>query len=210
MDDTQVRHEAIRRYLAGESPVEICRALGRSKPWLFNWLKRYDPLNSAWAQSHSRAPQRIATKTPQGVERLVCEIRQRLVQTRYAQRGAFAMQWHLQQLGVQPLPEVWTMNRILQRHGLVGQSPYQPRGTPYPALAAQRPHQVHQLDLVGPRDLSGGERFSGVHLIDVYSHAVALAAMPSQQAPDVVEALVAGWPKLGLPRYLQVDNELSC
>jgi hypothetical protein len=43
-----------------------------------------------------------------------------------------------------------------------------------PALAAQRrPHQVHQLDLVGPRYLTGGERFYGVQLIDVYSHAVA-------------------------------------
>jgi hypothetical protein len=36
-----------------------------------------------------------------------------------------------------------------------------------------------------------------------------LAAVPSKQAPDVVDALVAGWQKLGCPRYLQVDNELS-
>jgi putative transposase len=36
-----------------------------------------------------------------------------------------------------------------------------------------------------------------------------LAAVPSEQATDVVEALVAGWQKLGRPRYLQVDNELA-
>jgi putative transposase len=76
-------------------------------------------------------------------------------------------------------------------------------------LAAQRSHQVHQLDLVGPCYLAGGERFYGVHLIDVHSHAVALAAVPSTQATDVVEALVAGWQKLGRPRYLQLDSELS-
>jgi putative transposase len=45
--------------------------------------------------------------------------------------------------------------------------------------------------------------------MDAYSHAVALAAMPSTRAPDVVDARVAAWQKLGLPRYLQVDNELS-
>jgi transposase len=120
MDEIQSRYEAIRRYLAGERPAEICRALGRSKPWLYTWLKRYDPANSAWAQSRSRAPHHLAAKTPQSVERLVCEIRKRLVQTRYAQRGAFAIQWQLQQLGVQPLPEIWTINRILHCHGLAG------------------------------------------------------------------------------------------
>jgi putative transposase len=45
--------------------------------------------------------------------------------------------------------------------------------------------------------------------MDAHSNAVALAAMPSKQAPEVVEALVAGWQKLGLPRYLQLDNELA-
>jgi putative transposase len=171
--------------------------------------QRYDPANPAWAQSRSRAPHHVTAKTPPDVERLVCEIRQRLVQTRYAQRGSFAIQWQLQQLCVQPLPAIWTINRILRRHGLAGKRAYQVRGTPYPALADQRPHQVHQLDLVGPRYLAGGERFYGVHIIDVHSRAVALAAVPRKQAPDVVEALVARWQKLGRPRYLQLDNELS-
>jgi putative transposase len=61
---------------------------------------------------------------------------------------------------------------------------------------------------VGLRDLTGGARFYGVHLIDAYSHTVALAAVPSKRAVDGVEALVAAWQKLGIPRYLQVDNEL--
>ena len=38
--------------------------------------------------------------TPAALEQLVCEIRPRLVQTRDAQRGAFAIPWQLQQLGV--------------------------------------------------------------------------------------------------------------
>jgi putative transposase len=102
MDETQARYEAIRRYLAGERPVEICRTLGYSKPWLYTWLKRYEPPNLGWAQSRSRAPHRRTAKTPPAVERLVCEIRQLLVQTRYAQRDALAIQWPLQQLGLLP------------------------------------------------------------------------------------------------------------
>jgi hypothetical protein len=45
--------------------------------------------------------------------------------------------------------------------------------------------------------------------MDAYSNAVALAAMPSKQAIEVVEAVVAGLQKLGLPRFLHMDHELS-
>jgi transposase InsO family protein len=101
------------------------------------------------------------------VERLVCEMRQRLVQTRYAQQGTWAIQWQLRPLGVQPLPEIWTIHRILHRHG----------------LAAQRLHQVHQRDVVGPRSLTGGERFYGVHLIDIYSHHIFVVEMAGYEEP---------------------------
>jgi len=154
--------------LLGEAASAICRALGRSRYWLYKWLKRYDPANPAWA-----------------------------------------IQWHLRQLGVAPLPAVWTINRILRRHGLVAKPRYLPRGTPYPAVVPPGPHHLHQLDLVGPRYLRGGARFYGVHLMDAYSNAVALEAVASKRAPEVVGALVAGWQRLGLPQVLQVDNELS-
>jgi putative transposase len=209
MEDTDARHEAIRYSLAGQRPAEICRALGYSNPWLYKWLKRDDPTHSSWAQYDSRAPQRLTTKTPAELEWLVGKIRQRLVQTRDAQRGASAIRWQLKQLGVHPLPESWTINRILKRDALAGQRAHQPRGTPYPAFAAQHPHRVHQLDVVRPRYMQGGERFYGVHLMEAQGHAVALAAMPSKQASMWFEAVVTGWQKVILPRFLRMDHERS-
>ncbi len=35
------RQAAIRRYLDGESPVNIWTSLGYSKQWLYRWLKRW-------------------------------------------------------------------------------------------------------------------------------------------------------------------------
>ena len=205
----QERINAVSRYLRGEPPSALCRALNRTRAWFYKWLKRYDPTNPVWAQSQSHAPRQVASKTPAEVERRVCEVRQRLVTTRYAQKGALAIQWQLQQLGVAPLPALWTINRLLKRHGLLVKPRYAPRGTPYPTVALSGPHHVHQLDLVGPRYLTGGERFYGVHLIDASSNAVALEAVASKQAVLVVEALVAAWQRLGLPSILQMDNELS-
>jgi putative transposase len=86
MDEVQSRYEAIRRHLAGDRLAEMCRALGRSKPWLYKWLTRDEPANPAWTQSRSRAPHHLAVKTPQGMERLICETRQQMVRTRQAAR----------------------------------------------------------------------------------------------------------------------------
>lgn len=208
-DIEQERIHAISQYLQGQPASEICRSMGRTRAWFYKWLGRYDPNNPDWAQSQSRAPKRPATKTPAAVEQLVCEVRRRLIGTKYAQRGAVAIQWQLKQLGVQPLPQLWTINRILKAHDLPIKPRYEPRGTPYPACEPTAPHQVQQLDLVGPRYLAGGERFYGVHLIDAFSNAVALEAVPSKQAALLVEAIVAAWQRLGIPRVLQLDNELS-
>ena len=205
----QERINAIRRYLRGEAASAICRAVGRTRRWFYKWLARYEPGNAQWAQSRSRAPHRVGSKTAVAVARLVCQVRQRLIKTRYAQRGALAIQWQLQQLGVEPVPPLWTINRILKRQGLVVKATYQPRGTPYPTHPPQRPNDVHQLDLVGPRYLQGGTRFYGVHVIDTFSNAVALEVASSKEAVVLVEAVVAAWQRLGLPRVLQVDNELA-
>ncbi|GIW54448.1 MAG: integrase [Nitrospiraceae bacterium] len=209
MEEQQQRVNAITSFLQGAAISTICRTLGRSRRWFYKWLKRYDPTNPEWACDRARAPKQISHKTPPAVIRMVCEVRNRLLKTKYAQRGALAIQWQLKQMGIEPLPAIWTINRILKRQGLVDRPTYNPRGTPYPALQVTQPNDVHQFDLVGPRYLKSKERFYGAHLIDAFSNAVALKALSSKRDIEIVDALVAAWQRLGIPRYLQLDNELS-
>ena len=68
---------------------------------------------------------------------------------------------------------------------------------------------AQQLDLVGPRYLSGGVRFYGLNLIDACSNAVALETITTKHYVAICQALLGQWQRLGVPRYLQVDNELS-
>src|SRR5919106_4746603 len=112
-DETPSRDAAIRRYVAGDRPAESCRAWGRSTPWLDKWRKRDDPPHPAWARRRSRAPHDVAAPTPPEVERLVGAIRQRVVQPRDAQRGAFAIPWPRQPWGVRPVPALGTLTRLL-------------------------------------------------------------------------------------------------
>ena len=209
MDEQQRRTRAISLYLQGKRPTAICKALGRSSRWFYKWLKAYEPSNADWAKGHSRAPKRLPTRTGGRIVQLVCSIRQRLVKAKYSQKGAVAIQWQLERLGVRPLPAIWTINRILKRQGLLVKLAYPRRTTTYPALQPSEPNVVHQMDLVGPRYLKSKERFYGVHIIDAFSNAVALAVSPSKRDTDIVEALVGGWQRLGIPDLLQVDNELS-
>jgi putative transposase len=209
MDEQQRRTQAISLYLQGKHPNTICKSLGRSRPWLYKWLKVYDPSNPHWARSQSRTPQRSPKKTAQAIVQLVCTIRKRLVKTKYAQKGAVAIQWQLEQLGVCPVPAIWTINRILKREGLLVKPIYRPRSTAYPNLQATAPNVAHQMDLVGPRYLKSKERFYGIHLIDIFSNAVALGAFASKRDIDIVQGVVDGWQRLGIPQFLQVDNELS-
>jgi len=209
MDQPQMRIDAIRRRLRGESVTSICHALGTSRRWFYYWFHRYSPADASWSRDRSRAPHHQAQKLPPDVERLVCEVRNRLLGQKYAQRGAVAVQWELRRLGVHPLPGIWTINRIIHRHNLrPAVLPKLPRPS-YPKIKAERPGVAQQMDLVGPRYLAGGVRFYGLHLIDICSNAVALETVTTKHYVPVCQALLAQWHRLGLPRYLQVDNELS-
>ena len=209
MDQRKTRVSAVRRHLRGESVTAICRALGKSRRWLYYWLRRYSPTTKGWFLDRSRAPRRQPRKLSKNTEQLVCEVRKRLLEHKYAQRGAVAIQWELRQLGIDPLPATWTINRIIRRHKLWRKrirARYRP---PYPKLDASAPGVLQQLDLVGPRYLSGGIRFYGCHLIDAHSNAVALEILQSKQTEAICQALLAQWRRLGVPRHLQMDNELS-
>ena len=64
--------------------------------------------------------------------------------------GAQAISWELEELGVQSLPSLRTINRILSREGLTHRRTgrYEPKGTPYPKFSAKLPNQRHQTDFV--------------------------------------------------------------
>ena len=52
--EVELRREAVRRRLAGESPAEIARSLGRTRQWVAKWVGRHDPANADWARGAKR------------------------------------------------------------------------------------------------------------------------------------------------------------
>lgn len=206
-----VRIEAVRRYLTGERPAaSIYRSLSRNRQWFYFWLKRYDPSDDNWYKDRPRRNRVVHNKVNDELEVLVCNIRKRLVETKYAQIGALAIQWELRKLGIEPVP-VPTINRIIKRHALVRKPKiYERRNKIYPKIEVALPNELHELDLVGPRYVGKGKsnRFYSFNLIDVFSNVCKICPYRARKAVFVTEFLVSAWRDIGIPKYLQVDNEL--
>jgi putative transposase len=206
--EVELRREAVRRRLAGESPEEIARSLGRTRQWVAKWVGRHESADADWAVGRKRGPARAPHRTAVETEALVLAVRERLVANPWAQVGADAISWELEKLGVESPPRR-TVERIIARAGATRRRTgrrRQPKGVPYPQVAVERPGELHEADLVGPRHLDGGVRFYALNAIDRASHRCGIEVVPSISDEQVADALVALWGRLGLPDRLQLDN----
>ncbi len=209
--EERARREAVRRAMAGEPVASIMAALGRSRRWVFKWLERYQPKRADWAGARSRAPGVVANKSSAELEALVLKVRARLDADPWAQVGASAIAWELNKLGVRPLPELRTIERILQRAGVrrrAVRTRYVAKGTPYPAPVAPGPNAVQEADIIGPRHLAGGVLFYVLSAVDLGRHAAAWEILPSKADLATAEALLRLWSRLGIPGRLKLDNWL--
>jgi len=198
----------------------ICKKLGRTRQWLGKWRGRARAEGAAALRGRSRAPRHRPRATPERIVRAVLAARDRLARRagrrRFAGIGADAVAWELELSGVRPLPARRTLERILARNGRTARParpvrPAAPHG--YPAPLARRAGDLHETDLVGPRHLRtprGPVRFFNLHTVDVAGGGVATGQRPDKSAESFCRYLVeCAWPRLGLPRTWQVDNEAA-
>lgn len=200
---------AVRRSRNGESIRSIAVSLGRSPRWVYKWRARAAAGDPDWATDRSRRPH----VSPHALSPEVIEA-VRLVRLELYNAGLLCgaqnIQWRLEDLTVRPIPSVRSISRILAREGLTHRRTgrYVPQGTPYPALAATRANQVHQVDYVGPCYLQGPVRFWSLNTVDVATVRCAVEPVASRAGQATVDALWASWHRLGLPEAVQADNEL--
>ena len=204
------RASAVQRYLAGEDPQNICASLGKTTRWLYKWAARHIPDDPTWFEDQSRRPFSSPFRTPAEIEQIVELVRLSLY-NKDLFCGDQAIQWEMADMGVQPLPSLSTISRILRHRELIHRRTgrYTPKGKKYPSLPIFAPNQTHQLDLVGPCYLTGPIRFYGLNAIDLAINRCGIEPMPSKAAQSILDAVYAVWLRMGLPENLQVDNEIA-
>ena len=201
-----LRQEAVRLHLQGLSIKLICEQLNRTRQWVYKWLKKHEQSSSKeWYKSGSNTPKHIRTKTELPMEQTVIEIRLRLSNQVYAQKGAINILYEFERLGIKP-PSISTINRILRRNNLIEKSKVKClKTTEYPNYFSN----VQQMDLVGPRYLKGGFRFYFYNIIDTENHFGGVYPIPDKTAESVVPCVIDFWRNYQIPDFLQMDNELS-
>lgn len=117
ISEEQRRKQAVTRYLNGDKIEVICHEMHCSKSWLYKWKGRYQPDDPGWATSRSTHPQHRPRQLPQSIAQRVVAYRQTLTPNG-KKWSAAAIQNDLQQQGIEPIPSVRTINRMLQRHDL--------------------------------------------------------------------------------------------
>lgn len=209
-DNRKYRVLAVKRFLQGERPSAICASLGQSRSWLYKWVSRYDDENDSWSESHSRRPMDNPRQTPQEIEKITVIIRLSL-HNRDLFCGAQAIRWEMEDLDINPLPSIATINRILSRNGLAHRrtGKYQPKGKAYPKLASLTANQTHQADLVGPCYLKGPVLFYGLNTVDLATARCGTTPLPSKSGQSVIHGFWDTWKRMGIPDNIQVDNEMS-
>lgn len=200
---------AVERFQKGESPKSICASLGRSTSWLYKWVDRFDPNDPEWWQDRSTRPFSSPQRTPAEIEEIIKIVRLNLYNHDLF-CGAQAIQWELEDFGVEPIPSERTINRILSRNDLTHRRTgrYEPKGTPYPTLPSGRPNQTHQADLVGPRYLRGPIRFYSQNAVDTATGRGSAEPLSGKNSQSIINSFWAIWLRLGIPENLQVDNTL--
>ena len=71
----QHRTWAVQRFLSGEKPESICASLGRSRAWLYKWVKRYGEGDASWCEDRSRRPRETPNRTSSDIEEIVKRVR---------------------------------------------------------------------------------------------------------------------------------------
>lgn len=207
MKDHQERQEAVKRCLSGEKVSKVSASLGKSRKWVYHWLQRYKEFEGKgdWFVSESRAPKHPYKRLPEDLEVLILLVRKELEQEKMSQTGAITIQYELERRGVRPLPEVWTINRILAKHGKSKPARKQAVLKEYPELFIH----THQMDLVGPRFIKGDGRYYSINLIDTLTRHCHVKAVRSKSPSGIVQAIAEFWHTNGIPDALQMDNELA-
>jgi len=207
MREHQQRQEAVQRYIQGEKVASIARSMGKSRKWVHHWINRYKASQNApfWYRDESKAPKKTNKTISSETEHQILLIRHELAKEKMAQTGAISIQYEFERRGINPPPAVWTINRVISKHGLNKQKSYHKASKEYPELFVD----THQMDLVGPRYIKGDGKFYSVNLIDTTTHSCYVHGVRTKSADGIVEAIATFWQVHGIPDALQMDNELA-
>ncbi len=210
MDDQQefrLRRKAMRLRLQDIPHKVILAKVQRSRAWLSKWRKRFARQGASGLRSHSRRPHHTPSACAPRIVRLIVQTRRRLVKQKVGLIGARAIQRELRKVLGKQTPSLATIKRGLQTHDLV------PRSTEAAPAYFPRPlttvdGTLQALDWTC-RYLEDGPKVYAFHTLNLRTRACTQTIALDKSSGTVIRHCVNTWKTLGIPQFLQLDNDAA-
>ncbi len=210
--EVERRREAIRLVDGGMPVADVARGLGRSRQWVHKWMKRFAAEGDDGLTDRSRVPNTQPVKTSQESISNVLETRGRLEKQPEASIGGLSILAQMERDGLDDIPSVATIERILSDAEVTRQKRKRDRSkeVKLPLPKATDPGVLQQADWIQDRYLKGGICFQSIQVADVGSHGIDSGQYLDRRIVTAVEFLVErAWPKLSIPKGMTVDNAFA-
>jgi len=210
MDEQQelrLRRQAMRLRLQGNPHTVILKKVQRSPSWLSKWQTRFDQQGFAGLRSHSRRPHHAPQTYAPRIVRLIVQTRRRLVKQKVGLIGARAIQRELRRVLGKQTPSRTTIKRVLHTHGLVITATEATRSY-FPKPLTTLTGTLHALDWTC-RYLEDGPKVYAFHTLNLRTRACTQTIAADKSSTTVVRHCLHTWKTLGIPRFLQLDNDAA-
>jgi transposase InsO family protein len=190
--------------LPGVSVVSLCAELDISRKTFYAWRKRYEKEGPAGLEPRSRRPLSSPGQIPPWLEQDIVRLREQLP----LDNGAQTIYFELQRAGVEPLPHVRTIHRVLVRNGLVDPQPNKRPRSSWHRFEYDAPNACWQIDAT-QWELRSGRTAWIMDLLD--DHSRVMPAAHAAAGPTVDAAWTAfchAAAEIGLPAKVLSDNGL--
>lgn len=187
--------------------AQFCRDHGIKPWWFYDLRRRFKAGGLAAIEVQSRAPHRVANRTPLEVEDTIVELRKALID-QGLDAGPATIAGHLVDRGLVS-PSESTIWRILKARGCVTPDPSKVPKRTLRRFAAARANECWQFDDTG-WDLADGNEVKVLHVLDDCSRAlIASTVLEQPNAANIFDAIAASTEEWGWPERVLCDNALA-
>jgi transposase len=203
------RREAVRLVDQGVPVAEVGRRVGRSRWWVYEWVKRFLLEGENGLEDRSRARKTQPAKTSPETAAKILETRSVLEGQPEASIGGLSILAQMERDGWADIPSVATIERILADAGVTRHKRKRDRSkeVKLPLPKVTDPGIWQQADWIQGRYLTGGIRFDSIQVADVGSHGLDAGQYLDRKVLTAVTFLVErAWSKLSIPQGMSTDN----
>jgi transposase InsO family protein len=186
------------------SKSEVARDYGVSRVWVQKLVHRYQREGPAAFEPRSRRPHSNPRAVGLELEDQIVRLRKTLTK-KGVDAGAETIAVHLAAAGVDPVPAVSTIGRILARRGFITPQPQKRPRSSWHRFCADQPNERWQADTTHWR-LADGTDVEILNIIDDHSRVnIAAKARRITLGPQVVDTFTAAFTRWGVPASVLTD-----